>query len=409
MEGDLAVEGFDPAAAWLFGIITAGAEAGAADAGAGGTDVLCRHAAVPTSTRGRFLVPIDSRAAAVGSLRSFNRLRSWRSRLPRSALAAAIGAGVAMPLLRTRTSVTWRDTGAGDLADRWLIEHLRHVLGEDELVVAAGLRHGDTFAKPVLQLFRPDGAPVGYAKVGWNDVTIPRVRTEAAVLAGWPVGCSPDVAVPRLLHAGEWAGRFVSVTAPLPRRARRLGRRDASPALASAAVSRAWPTTTDELARSSYWASLRADATSCARGQASGAPALEALLDRLEVDVGTAELSFGRWHGDWVSWNLAVAEGRLWAWDWEYSDASVPVGLDVVHHLFQEDFVGRRQPAADALRSAGRGATELLTGLGLPPAAVRATVALHRAELLRRDAVAEAAGGHPDQRLDSDAVAAELS
>lgn len=408
--GGVEVTGGDDATAWLFDILVARrAPSACRAAGGGSAQLLCRHAVVPTSTRGRFLVPIDTRAAAAGSMSAYNRLRSWRSRVPRAALAALVRTGAGRRLLRSRTEVHFGGGSPDELAEGWLVEHLRRELGEPALSVAAGLRTGDTFAKPVLQLFRPDGSPVGYAKVGWNDVTVPRVRTEAAVLAGWPADRSPGVAVPRLLYAGEWAGRFVSVTAPLPARARRLRRRDASPALASSAVFEAHHTTTGDLLGSTYWASLVADAGRAGQTTARSAPALERLLERLAHDSGDAELRFGRWHGDWVTWNLAVADGRLWAWDWEYSDASVPVGFDVVHHLFQEDFVGRAQPVDAALRASAAAGVPLLRTLGLDDRAARTTVALHRAELLRRDATAEASGGRPDPRLDQDALSAAVA
>jgi hypothetical protein len=408
------VSGGDDATAWLLGtLLDDGDDAPPAGAGPDvvappvDADVLGELAVVPPRGTGRFLVPTASPAAAARSLTAFNRLRPWRRRASRAAIAATLRIGLGGPLLSRRVVVRGRAGDAtSDLADRWLVEHLRQVLGEPELLVAAGLRAGDTFAKPVLQLFRPDGTPVAYAKVGWNDVTRPRVRTEADVLAGWPTEGRgvPGVMVPRLLHAGEWAGRVVAVTAPLPADARRLRRSDPAPALAAAAVPAAGPVTTDALAASPYWKGLVDDAEHLGAGPFRSAGALRRAVEQVAAGDVDVEVRLGRWHGDWVTWNLAMADGQLWAWDWEYSDPSVPVGLDVVHHLFQESFVGRGRPAAEALVEAAVGAGELLPALGLSRSATEVTVALHRAELARRDAAAEALGADPDPRLDAAAL-----
>ena len=50
----------------------------------------------------------------------------------------------------------------------------------------------------------------------------------------------------------------------------------------------------------------------------------------IETDHSDVEVAFGRWHGDWVEWNLAEADGELWAWDWAYSAPDVPFGFDLL-------------------------------------------------------------------------------
>jgi hypothetical protein len=393
------MNGDSEAAAWLFGILIADEEGAPARTG-GNPVVVSEHAVVPPRGRGRFLVPVGPPRVAAGSISAFNRLRPAKTRLVRSALASAIRVGASGPLMGNRVKVTGRSDGSAELADRWLVDHLRQVLGERELVMASGLRPGDTFSKPVLQLFRPDGTPVGFAKVGWNDVTVPRVRNEAEVLAGWDRERSSRLAAPQLLHAGEWAGRYVAVTAPMPPSSRRLRRRDTSPALATAAVYGSAPVDRVALSAAAYWKDLVADSRRLVMTGARSAGVLERLVDDIGERHLGVELGFGRWHGDWVTWNLALADGVLWAWDWEYSDPSVPVGLDVVHHLFQESFVGAGRPMITGMEVARREAEAILPALGLTRPEIDATVALHRAELLRRDASAEALGATPDRRLE---------
>jgi hypothetical protein len=94
-----------------------------------------------------------------------------------------------------------------------------------------------------------------------------------------------------------------------------------------------------------------------------------------------ASLQGGAWHGDWSPWNLGLADGRLWAWDWEYCRPDVPLGLDVPHFLFQRHFIGDRAPVDRAFRESAQAAAPLLAALGYD-ATARATVrAVHVAEI----------------------------
>lgn len=397
---DLGRQGEDVAIAWLWSILTAGDPSPEV-----GGVAVSQHAALPPRGRARFLVPITgARAPTVASVVAYNRLRRWHVRAARAGLAAGIGLKIGSPLLRRRVVSTAPKDGSSELGERWLLEHLRQVLGEAALVFAVGLKPGDPFSKPVLQLFRPDGTPVGYAKVGWNAVTIPMVRNEADVLTGWPRGS--EVAVPKLLHAGEWAGRYVAVTAPMPPSVRRLRRIDGSPVRWAPHVYRSGPVVSATLTASAYWARLVSEANRLAESGIRSGRTMHRLVEHVGERHGELAMRFGRWHGDWVNWNLAIYQGRLWAWDWEYSALGVPLGFDVVHHVFQREFVARRRPVSVALSAAAAVAAEHLPASGVPRVAIDATTALHRLELLLRHSHAEALGASPDPRLDLAAVGA---
>lgn len=394
----------EPALAWLASILVADHFAFAVDQAEAGGRVLSHHAALPPFGRPRFLVPLTAEnTGTAASVAAFNRLRPWRVRAERAAVAAGIRIGLSWLLLRKRIVVAGLG-GPDELDGRWLVDHLREVLEEPEMVFAAGLRAADTFAKPVLQLFRPDGTPLGYAKVGWNEVTIPMVRTEADLLARWPFDRSSPLAVPKLLHAGEWAGRYVSVTAPMPPGVRRLRRGDISPVTAASYVYGAEPLASARLADSGYWDRLVKEYERLSIRGIRGARISEPLLDRVRGRYGDLVMRFGRWHGDWTDWNLATAGGRLWAWDWEYTARRVPVGFDAIHHVFQREFVGRERPVQQALSEAASVAAARLRSCGISGDALTATLMLHRLELLLRHSKAEGLGAPSDPRLDLDAL-----
>jgi hypothetical protein len=94
-------------------------------------------------------------------------------------------------------------------------------------------------------------------------------------------------------------------------------------------------------------------------------------------------LRLGRWHGDWVPWNLGVTAAGPVAWDWEDSAPSAPLGFDLLHWHFQRTLApagATLEQAADAVR---RAAPELST-LGVPAAAHRMVVSLYLIEILTR-------------------------
>ena len=89
------------------------------------------------------------------------------------------------------------------------------------------------------------------------------------------------------------------------------------------------------------------------------------------------------WHGDWVSWNLAGLRGEAYAWDWEYSDPSAPVGFDLLHWHFQHRLAQDDGNLENATLTLDR-ATTGLAALGVPPAGQRLTASLYLLEMLTR-------------------------
>ena len=338
-----------------------------------------RFAVVPLSRRDAFLVPLDSRAAARRSLTEYAALRSLPKRMVRSVLGAAWTFGLPEVFLRGRAQLP-----AGDGT---LLGHLRDVLDEPALTFATGLRRVGSFYTPVLQLFRPDGTPVAYAKIGWDTVTGAQVRAESEALA--LVGAMPTerLHAPGLRYAGSWQHLELCVTAPLPTRAKRVPSAHLPPVLALFEVAALDGPITNSTVRDSEWWRRVRDAATGLEAQARG---LGDALDDLESDCGAVELQFGRWHGDWVAWNMAEAPDGLYVWDWEYSRPDRPFGFDLLHFFFQDAFVARSQPATSAFAEAGERAEPGLRRLGMGSEARRALGRLHRLEVrLRAEAAVQ--------------------
>jgi hypothetical protein len=354
-----------------------------------------RFAVVPSLARPRFLVPLASRRAAWASTSRYNALRPARVRALRGAVGASMRAGVGQRVLRDRL-VVWVAAGAGQASLEELLigAHLRRALDAPDLVMGIGVRARHPNRKPTLQLFGAGGQALGYVKVGWSQLTRELVRNEAAALRDCQAHPPPGLETPRLLLAGRWNDLDLAVTSPLPtgvRRHRRALR--PPPAAVSQAIAAMDGTRALPLASSPWWQQVRAQVAVAAAAEGGEiAATLKGAADRIERRHGGQQLVFGRWHGDWVPWNLAWERGRLFAWDWEHSGADAPLGFDPLHWQFQVAFVQQGRGAAEAAARCAALAAPYLAQLGAGPGAAGALPRLYLLELYLRGYRMKAAG-----------------
>jgi hypothetical protein len=120
-------------------------------------------------------------------------------------------------------------------------------------------------------------------------------------------------------------------------------------------------------------------------GRAAGRTELDRVLEQVAADHGGAEIAFGRWHGDWVEWNLATTGRELIAWDWAYSASGVPFGFDLLQFFHLRHRVLHEEPSDVALAHAAAEAAPGLRQLGIPDDEARAVIALHHVEVLLRE------------------------
>lgn len=362
-----------------------------------------RLAVLPAGGQRAFLLSLASRPGSSSALTCYNGLRSPRRRAERLVLGFGLRAGIVQPLLRSRVDIGLADGIApGEQAGALITEHLAGLFDAGEVVIAAGGGSGP-YRKPVLQAFSVHGTPLGYVKIGWNDWTRAAVSAEAAALGACTgADAAPGLGtagpgVPALLHQGTWNGLDLVVTAPLPGRVRRHP--DSLPGTGLLrAIADLDPGGWHKLAASSWWALLRARIAGQVSDQAAAAR-LDGIASAIERSAGQAKLEFGRWHGDLVPWNLATLGTRTFAWDWESSTASAPVGFDALHFCFQVGFVARQMPLAAAAARAARDAGPALAALGVPAEAADLLPALHLLELAVRHEEARSATGDADDRF----------
>jgi hypothetical protein len=375
------------------------------EGGPPGFRTLAAWGILPGRGRPRVLVPLGAPRAAAGALRQYNDAMSLRARLAKALAGGGLRSGVPQRLLVAGGSVLWvgaagdGEGGGADRAETLLPGYVAEALGRDDLAAAILLGPVRPNRKPVVQLLDPAGRPVGYVKVGWNELTRRLVRREAAMLRRLAAFQPRALQVPRLLHQGRWHDLEVTISSALPHRLRHHGRRGAlPPSAAGREVAALGGITRAALGGSPYWADLRGRLAALqARADGRASERLDGLLAALAARA-SSPLWFGSWHGDWGPWNMRATPGRLLVWDWERSGDGVPLGFDPLHFTFQTGRQQRGEPVGVAAGAALRRAAGALAELGQETDAGELVLDLYLAERLCRAGEAESSAvtGRPD-------------
>jgi hypothetical protein len=361
---------------------------------------------MPSVANPTVLIPVSGRPGG-SALRQFNDSMSQPARVRKAIVGLAVRGGGGALVARDRLVVSAAEVGdeAFDLIGSVLPTILREPRIEVAISIGRQLRPN---LKPVLQIMDPDGRVLAYAKIGWNDLTRELVRNEARALRAWGSSAPRRFDVPRLIHEGEWNGSAITVLSPNPHRLFRRGRRNALPAAdILGEVASLGGTERSALGTSPYWAHLKERIDGIAMTEES-AVALRSVLTSLEASHGDEELRFGSCHGDWAPWNMSVAGGRLFVWDWERWAHPMPVGSDALHFWFEVGFHKERKDVTAASRSALARSLETFDRLGVARSSRRTLQQLFLIERLLRVEEGRVAGV-PVHRDLSAALLRELS
>ncbi len=352
-----------------------------------------RYLALPSVSRPRMLLPVDTSGALRAALLGDNGLRSSQRRAGR----------VVLHRLLTVAPLYWAigdhlqlvlDEAATELPPLWVV--LSELFGETVLL-ATSVHRRAPHRKPLFQVVTGNGRTVGYAKLGWNERTATAVDVEACALRHYEERGAVGLVVPRLLHHGAWGPHRLLVTAPLPTATKRYtGRTGPPPVSALRSVAPVDRTRMQTLGQSSYVEGLRArlvaSETQALAHHVAGGSVL-AGLQRLVVRDAELVIETGDWHGDWVPWNLAQHGREVLAWDWEYAASDVPVGFDCFHYHFEVEVTVRGRAADKAFAIASASSANALAELGLSPAARDLVGTLYLVEYFTRRLANYAAGG----------------
>jgi hypothetical protein len=333
---------------------------------------------VPYARGPKLLVPLGSRRVAAAAVRQCARQPGTMARLRHDAVALALRCGALPALLRDRVRLH-----AGDSID----SYLKAALGT-ELSLSIHIGPAREGRKPLLRLLSPAGETLGFAKLGTCPLTRELVEAETAALTGLSQVALDGVAVPSVLHSGQWRGYQVLVESPLPLWLPRVPVTVSRLSKAMREIASARGVTQGWLATSPYWAGLQArlgrTGGSALAGRDLGGSALGGAAQRLVERCHDLGLRYGAWHGNWVPSNMANTERGLLVWSWERFAAGVPLGFDALHHALQERLRSGADPRAAAEQTVNQ-AAGLLTAFEVMPGTAEITALLYLIEVAARD------------------------
>ena len=231
------------------------------------------------------------------------------------------------------------------LPDPTLFEAVAASLGgtSDDFSIGVHLGPPRANRKPVLAVADSSGELIAFAKYGVDALTDQLVSHEADALAELGAlqedGGLVSTQVPQLLARGVHAGHEYAVQSPVPT----TPRTRAPDAVVASQT---------EVARVGHGALDGSAAVAVirqqwiARAEASDDSVVTAFARVGSIwcdEVGDAALSWGSWHGDWRTTNMAVTPAGCSVWDWERFAEGVPFGYDALH-LF---LTGRQAAVGD--------------------------------------------------------------
>jgi len=339
-----------------------------------GDRFVAEYLVVPGARRPRLLVPAGDRRVAAAAVRRYAEPQSRLARLKRDAVVAALRTGFSALLLRDRLRVAAADT---------IDEYLRGAL-DTEVRLSVHIGPARANRKPVLQLLTADGQTIAFAKLGTTALTRRLIKAETTALIALGHARLQSIAVPAVMHAGQWRGHEVLVQSALPVWQPRTPLTEPRLAAAMREVALCCGTRRAALADSGYWNQLSARLDAIA-AHTEGA-ALVAAGQRILARAARQELVLGSWHGDWSPWNMASIADRLLVWDWERFSPGVPLGFDALHYALQREIGATSSGGAgQAVGAMLARAPELLLPFGVvAKQAVEVTALLYLVDLAAR-------------------------
>lgn len=331
----------------------------------------------PSAAEPHLLVPLGSAAVASAALHRYHDNRSLKERF----------VGIAA---QTVARLGQLERGPGqrvDLEPFAMIQQLARVLNEPNLNGAITIGPPRRNRKPVVQLLRPNGETVGFAKVAWSTFTKELIANEGFWLkqvdGKMPKGLiAPKVLFegPVLTASGSATESTVLVTGPLETSP--FSRRRSPLELGTIA----------ELARcvgsqDSYVRDLPQVKEAASNAVGDLVP-VRTIIER----HGDTRLETAMWHGDLTPWNTATNLDGMSIWDWEFAGAHRPVGFDAMHIRFET--IRRASPSNEkaAVRTIVAETAKIVSGLGQ---STEAMIDLYLLDLLAREVRLAGEGWEP--------------
>ncbi len=324
------------------------------------------------------LIPLDSAAAGIGSLCLYNPQKIG-PRISRELLILGLRVGVARRVLQGAGALVHTRSPKNDGGPGFLLDYLREVFGQDDVVFGIHFGAPGPVRKPVIAILSRQGQPLGFAKIGWNGRTVSLVENEKRSLEALAARPLKFGRFPGARHFARWNDRCVLVTDPLPLQGGRRKDRQLTPLhiqflIEVAGISQV----RGRFKESAFFSRLRVRASGL-RGVIPSAHSLilEKALDFLTSALDSIDIPWVWRLGDFTPWNTGIEKEarRITCIDVEYADRDSIPGWDIFHFLSQAAGQGIRR--VDVASTAQRECRAYFEALGISPRLIPALYAAY--------------------------------
>ena len=285
---------------------------------------------IPSKRNARLVLPIGRQAPVLGGLEIWQPY-TFSAKLLKHALVAFCRLGW----------TGWaRDVAVVQSKLPMEIERLvARITGERQPCFALLLGTPGKFRKLSIRVMDRKGDPLGYIKLPLEPAAVLRVRHEWKVLES--LNNSPRLRphIPSVLYAGDWGDGFILFQSaggarPGPVEFGEVHRAflDTLSSIESAEVSGT------ELVRRVEGSWNAFESALSPQWRATGAETLR----RASLALRDTKVACSISHGDFAPWNTAIADERLFVYDWESAESATPLSWDRFHfHIQTSAFLKR--------------------------------------------------------------------
>lgn len=213
-----------------------------------------------------------------------------------------------------------------------IFQTLRELFERKDLCFAVSLGTPGPHRKPVIQVMDLEGKILGFAKIGWNEVTKELVRHESKMLQFLHQQNFP-FKVPRILYTYDDSNWNICVQEPpspysyTQSAPQSLCEDYINVLCAFADKGVRW----EPLEETSFWNCIitRAQQIQSNYWHRMIARTMETIREQWRNRKVPLHLA----HGDFTPWNAMLVDERLYLYDWEYAEEWAPAGYDLFHFL----------------------------------------------------------------------------
>jgi len=330
----------------------------------------------PSIKSPEFLLPIDNPPATASSLYRFSDDKKVSKRIKTfSAYSLA-----KLRFLKHKPELA--RVGIPIELPKWdITTFLEKELGEPQLVATITIGPPRRNRKPVIQLLKPDGETVGFAKIGWSPLTKELTNNEADILEKLHNKLDKNISAPRVLLNKTWNNNSVLVISPV--NSSPISRRGSIvPSKIFKQISTSLGTQIKPFQEVPIIENKKIS-------KIINVKKLVNLFDNTDILLGT-------WHGDLTPWNISTTFSTTSIWDWEFAGENTPVGFDQLHCEFE---LMRRNPEhspTQSLENTKSRAPELLKTITDNSEAI---FYLYVCELIRREQLLADQRWNPESML----------